>query len=82
MSGTNLIYHLFSECRPGDGGHNGLCLDPGEPVMPLVRAIGTVMILKAVLVVVTIAIEVPAGLFIPTLGVGACFGRIMGLGIQ
>ena len=40
------------------------------------------MIVKALLTVVTFGIRVPAGIFIPTLGVGACFGRIVGLGVQ
>lgn len=71
--------NLLAECQPGDGGHNGLCLMPGQAVVTVVRAIGTVMIVKAALTVVAFGIEILAGLFIPTLGVGACFGIIMGL---
>jgi chloride channel 3/4/5 len=37
------------------------------------------MIVKALLTVVTFGIKVPAGIFIPTLGVGACAGRVVGI---
>lgn len=40
------------------------------------------MIIKGALTLVTFGIKLPAGIFIPTLGVGACAGRIMGIWIQ
>jgi len=85
MGGTELVYNLFAECRSGPNNHSGLCvLDPGssEHVWPVVRAILVAMIVKGVLTVVTFGIKVPAGIFIPTLGVGACAGRVMGIGMQ
>jgi len=86
MSGTELVYNLFSECRTGSGNtHSGLCVvDPGtfEKVWPVARAIFTAMVVKAALTVVTFGIKVPAGIFIPSLGVGACAGRILGIGMQ
>jgi chloride channel 3/4/5 len=47
-----------------------------------VRAIFVAMIVKGGLTVVTFGIKVPAGIFIPTLGVGACAGRMLGIGMQ
>lgn len=86
MGGTELVYELFSECRTGEGNtHSDMCvLDPGnhEHVWPIVRAILVAMIVKAALTVVTFGIKVPAGIFIPTLGVGACAGRLMGVGVK
>lgn len=84
MGGTELVYNLFAECRTGSANtHSGLCvLGPGTPVWPIVRAIATALVVKAALTVVTFGIKVPAGIFIPTLGVGACAGRIMGIGVQ
>lgn len=38
--------------------------------------------MKGALAIVTFGIKLPAGIFVPTLGVGACFGRIVGIGIQ
>ncbi|KAM6502232.1 Chloride channel [Amanita muscaria] len=84
MGGTELVYILFSECRPGNT-REGLCVvDPGSfaAIWPIVRAIGVAMIVKAALTIVTFGIKLPAGIFVPTLGVGACAGRILGIGMQ
>lgn len=86
MSGTELVYNLFSECRTGSGNtHSGLCIvDPGsfEHVWPVTRAILVAMVVKGALTIVTFGIKVPAGIFIPSLGVGACAGRVLGIWIQ
>lgn len=86
MSGTELVYNLFAECRTGSGNdHSGLCvLDPSTfmNIWPVIRAILVAMIVKAGLTVVTFGIKVPAGIFIPSLGVGACAGRVMGIVMQ
>ncbi|KAJ7045582.1 chloride channel [Mycena alexandri] len=86
MSGTELVYNLFAECRTGSGNtHSGLCVvDPGTlaHIWPVVRAILVAMLVKGVLTIVTFGIKVPAGIFIPTLGVGACAGRVLGIGMQ
>ncbi|KAJ7084448.1 chloride channel [Mycena belliarum] len=86
MGGTELVYKLFAECRTGSGNtHSGLCvIDPGsvEHVWPVVQAILVAMVVKGALTVVTFGIKVPAGIFIPTLGVGACAGRVLGIGMQ
>ncbi|KAL0956550.1 hypothetical protein HGRIS_002688 [Hohenbuehelia grisea] len=86
MGGTELVAHLFAECRTGSANtHSGLCvLDPGsfEHIWPVVSAILTAMLVKGVLTVITFGIKVPAGIFIPTLGVGACAGRVLGILMQ
>ncbi|KAJ7770176.1 chloride channel [Mycena maculata] len=86
MGGTELVYKLFAECRTGSGNtHSGLCVvDPGsvEHVWPVVQAILVAMVVKGALTIVTFGIKVPAGIFIPTLGVGACAGRVLGIGMQ
>ncbi|KAG5648490.1 hypothetical protein DXG03_003101 [Asterophora parasitica] len=86
MSGTELVASLFSECHKGAGRQvSGLCsADPSTffGIWPVVRAISVAMIVKAGLTVVTFGIKVPAGIFIPSLGVGACAGRVMGILMQ
>jgi chloride channel 3/4/5 len=85
MGGTELVYNLFSECRPGGDSHSGLCIvSPGswEHAWPVAKAILIAMMVKGGLTVVTFGIKVPAGIFIPTLGVGACAGRVMGIAMQ
>jgi chloride channel 3/4/5 len=84
MGGTELVYNFFAMCHPGSPNtHAGLCvLDPGEHTFHVMRMILVAMVVKAALTVVTFGIKVPAGIFIPTLGVGACAGRIVGLAVQ
>jgi chloride channel 3/4/5 len=86
MGGTELVYNLFAECRTGSGNtHSGLCIvDPGsfENVWPVARSILVAMIVKGGLTIITFGIKVPCGIFIPTLGVGACVGRVVGIAMQ
>lgn len=84
MGGTELVYELFAECRTGNAKSELCVLDPGnfERTWPIVRAILVAMVVKAALTVVTFGIKVPAGIFIPTLGVGACAGRLLGIGVK
>ncbi|KAG6820743.1 hypothetical protein H0H93_012389 [Arthromyces matolae] len=86
MSGTELVYHLFAECRGSKPyQHAGLCMvDPRSlsDIMPLLRSILTAMIVRACLTIITFGIKLPAGIFIPSLGVGACAGRVLGLLMQ
>ena len=83
MGGTEFVYNLFAMCLPGPNTHEGLCvLDPGKQTFDVIRMIAVAMVLKAALTVVTFGIKLPAGIFIPTLGVGACAGRIVGLAVQ
>lgn len=81
MGGTELVYNLLSECRPGQS-HEGLCVSDPAAVKDVVIAIGVALIVKGALTIVTFGIKVPAGIFIPTLGVGACAGRILGMAVQ
>ena len=83
MGGTELIYTLFRDCRT----HNisDLCVNPrssASDVLAVIQSILLAMMVKAVLTVITFGIKLPAGIFIPTLGVGACAGRIIGIGIK
>ena len=84
MGGTELIYSLFRDCRTGAGNKNSdLCVNPGSShALAVIQSILLAMVVKAILTVITFGIKLPAGIFIPTLGVGACAGRIMGIGIQ
>lgn len=86
MGGTELVYILFSECQTdGSGNHSKLCaVNPGDlgQVWPLVQAILVAMVMKGALTIITFGIKLPAGIFIPTLGVGACAGRILGIAVR
>lgn len=86
MGGTELIYTLFRECRTGEGQESSdLCvIRPGSSsrAWPVIQSILVAMMVKATLTVITFGIKLPAGIFIPTLGVGACAGRIIGIGMK
>ncbi|KAK0486090.1 chloride channel [Armillaria novae-zelandiae] len=71
MGGTELVYNLFSECRTGSGNSH-----------EVIRAIAVALIVRGALTIITFGIKVPAGIFIPSLGVGACAGRILGIFMQ
>lgn len=86
MSGTEMVYEFFAECRTGEGAHNSsICiLDVGnsKEVWSVIQAILVAMLVKTVLTIVTFGIKLPAGIFIPTLGVGACAGRLLGVWVK
>jgi chloride channel 3/4/5 len=81
MGGTELVYNLFAECHP-DNSHGGLCVARPEHIAPVIRSIAVALLVKGGLTIVTFGIKLPAGIFVPTLGVGACAGRILGLCVQ
>eukprot|EP00756_Hemistasia_phaeocysticola_P045549 Hpha_TRINITY_DN19297_c0_g1::TRINITY_DN19297_c0_g1_i1::g.194396::m.194396/K05012/CLCN3_4_5; chloride channel 3/4/5 len=71
---TEFLAHLFQECRAED--RDGLCHRDARGV--LLRLFSAAS-LKLFLTVVTFGIRIPAGLFVPSLFVGACVGRILGM---
>lgn len=82
---------LFVEC--GKHSDSPLCFERPADAARVVTAIGYTLIAKGALTIVTFGIKLPgeiptrrclilttiAGIFIPSLAVGACFGRIVGL---
>ncbi|CAO1628618.1 unnamed protein product [Parajaminaea phylloscopi] len=81
MGGPELITDLFSECHEHES-LDGLCVSQPSQLGPLVSSIAWAMIVRGLLTIVTFGIKLPAGIFIPSLAVGACFGRIVGLLVQ
>ncbi|GAA5978499.1 hypothetical protein JCM11641_007964 [Rhodosporidiobolus odoratus] len=81
MGGTELISSLFSECHKHES-LSGLCVATPAAAWPLISSISLVLLVKALLTVCTFGIKLPAGIFIPTLCVGACAGRIAGLLVE
>ncbi|GJN91695.1 hypothetical protein Rhopal_004718-T1 [Rhodotorula paludigena] len=81
MGGTELISTLFSECHKSER-LSGLCISTPSQVGPLIASIAAALVLKAAVTTITFGIKLPAGIFIPTLAVGACAGRIAGLVVE
>lgn len=76
---TEMMEMLFRECE-GDYDYDGLC----EPknrwtlVFSLLWATG----LRAFLVIISYGCKVPAGIFVPSMAIGASFGRMVGILVQ
>ncbi|KAJ3165799.1 hypothetical protein HK101_000169 [Irineochytrium annulatum] len=77
VSTVDLVANLFRECAEVDGDFYGLCKksDAGVVVFLLLFAAG----IKFVLTVLTFGILLPAGIFTPSMAIGACVGRALGI---
>lgn len=88
MGGTELVSTLLSECPSKSSGKRlkgifaTLCAKEGQPPWSILKTITLAMIIKGLLTVVTFGMKLPAGIFVPTLAVGACFGRMVGLVVE
>lgn len=95
MNTSELISHLFSQCDLADvsdlcnyqqnytsvNSHKGMAA-AGPGVITSVWQLILALIVKLSITIFTFGIKVPAGLFIPSLAVGAIMGRVMGIGME
>ncbi|XP_030372678.1 H(+)/Cl(-) exchange transporter 5 [Scaptodrosophila lebanonensis] len=97
MNMNELIFLLVSKCSPGDV-TNPLCdykrmnittgtsvfevTEPGPGVYRSIWLLMLAFVLKLALTIFTFGMKVPAGLFIPSLLLGAIMGRIVGIGVE
>ncbi|PPQ91494.1 hypothetical protein CVT25_013751 [Psilocybe cyanescens] len=77
---SELVANLFQECDPTKGDYHGLC-NPTATIENVFLLCLTA-ILKIVLTAWTFGMMIPAGIFLPTIGIGACLGRAVGLIMQ
>ncbi|KAF9433438.1 hypothetical protein BGZ76_009468 [Entomortierella beljakovae] len=79
VQSPELLANLFREC---DGGANyhGLCEDGGIAmrVFSLLTASGV----KGILTILTFGLAIPTGIFMPSMVIGALFGRALGMVVQ
>lgn len=77
VQSSELVATLFQDCDPAKGDYHGLCnpTAAGENIFLLLL---TAMI-KILLTAWTFGMMVPAGIFLPTIAIGACLGRAVGL---
>lgn len=81
--GRELSHTLFQECTPENRQElSHICIDSPLQVPNLLAALLVAASIKAILTVFTFGIKVPAGIFIPSLGVGALIGRAFGLLVE
>lgn len=77
---SELVANLFQECDATKGDFHGLCNPTAtwHNVFLLILTAGV----KVLLTAWTFGMMVPAGIFLPTIAIGACFGRAVGLVTQ
>ncbi|WVO23008.1 uncharacterized protein IAS62_004352 [Cryptococcus decagattii] len=76
MAGTELVASLFEECNSSSS--SKLCVSQPHELATVIWEVFMALVIKGCLTIITFGIKVPAGIFIPSLAVGACFGRIVG----
>lgn len=77
VQASELVANLFQECDTNKGDYHGLCNPTAmwENVFLLVLT----AIVKLGLTAWTFGMMIPAGIFLPTIAIGACLGRAVGL---
>ncbi|KAL9029165.1 MAG: hypothetical protein Q9196_002559 [Gyalolechia fulgens] len=76
---TESMEILFLECEAGRD-YDGLCEAKNRWSMALSLAFATIM--RTFLVIISYGCKVPAGIFVPSMAVGASFGRMVGILVQ
>ncbi|KAI0339618.1 Cl-channel protein [Trametopsis cervina] len=77
VQSSELVANLFQECDPSRGDYHGLC-NPSALWRNIFLLVLTALI-KVLLTAWTFGMMIPAGIFLPTIAIGACLGRAMGL---
>ncbi|KAH9812858.1 chloride channel, partial [Melampsora americana] len=80
MGGSELVYEMIAECKRDES--KDWCINDPSKTGSLILALTITMILKFLLTIVTFGIKCPAGIFIPSLSIGAMLGRILGFIVE
>ncbi|KAH8926900.1 hypothetical protein BT69DRAFT_1214570 [Atractiella rhizophila] len=73
---TESLEILFRECE-GGGDYDGLCQTWAQ--WRMVNSLLLATVLRTILVIVSYGCKVPCGIFIPSMAIGASFGRMVGI---
>ncbi|KAF2459093.1 chloride channel [Lineolata rhizophorae] len=76
---TESMEILFLECE-GDHDYDELC--ERKHRMQMVVSLGLATIIRTILVIISYGCKVPAGIFVPSMAIGATFGRMIGIFVQ
>lgn len=76
---TEMMEMLFRECE-GDYDYHGLCEASNRVSNVLSLLVAT--ILRSCLVALSYGAKVPAGIFVPSMAIGASFGRMLGILVE
>ncbi|KAG1767420.1 chloride channel [Suillus occidentalis] len=76
---TEMMSILFRECE-GGGDHNNLCQMAVQ--WPMANSLILATFIRMGFVVISYGAKVPAGIFVPSMAVGATFGRMVGIMVK
>ncbi|KAJ3342536.1 hypothetical protein HDU93_001922 [Gonapodya sp. JEL0774] len=82
VNALELLSNLFRECQEVDGDFAGLCSTDSASTIRNVLLLLVSWILKMALMTMTIGVKIPAGSYVPSMAVGACLGRAVGIMVQ
>ncbi|PPJ58993.1 hypothetical protein CBER1_11078 [Cercospora berteroae] len=78
---SELVEHLFAECQDIKDDYLGLCksgvANTGNIFILLISAV-----IGFILATITFGLQIPAGILLPSMGVGALYGRVIGLIVE
>ncbi|EME84703.1 uncharacterized protein MYCFIDRAFT_135140 [Pseudocercospora fijiensis CIRAD86] len=78
---SELVEHLFAECRDIQDDYLGLCKD-GAANTGVIFILLVSSLIGFVLATITFGLQIPAGILLPSMTVGALYGRVVGLIVE
>ncbi|KAH8704410.1 chloride channel [Phaeosphaeriaceae sp. PMI808] len=76
---TESMEVLFQECEGGHG-YDKLC--DRDQRWQMIGSLAIATVIRTLLVIISFGCKVPAGIFVPSMAVGAAFGRMVGIFVQ
>ncbi|KAF1993186.1 hypothetical protein P154DRAFT_503923 [Amniculicola lignicola CBS 123094] len=76
---TESMEILFQEC---EGGHDYDELCERQNRWSMIASLAIATVIRTLLVIITYGCKVPAGIFVPSMAIGASFGRMVGIFVQ
>lgn len=74
---SQLVEALFQDCAKRPADPFGLC-DSNHVMLTMIMLV-ICALSRSAITAVTFGIQVPSGIFLPAIGIGACFGRAVGI---
>ncbi|RUP51522.1 hypothetical protein BC936DRAFT_147703 [Jimgerdemannia flammicorona] len=78
VGGSELVAKLFRECESGD--FQGVCND--DVIVKNIVLLLMAAVMKIVFSIATFGMHVPAGILMPSMAIGACVGRSLGMAVR
>ena len=78
---SELLHSLFSECAPGFDDQLGLCKTSGASLGKIALLL-VAAVLAFFLTSITFGLDIPAGIIIPSVTIGALYGRALGMVVK